>query len=692
MSFWEKENDEYDEENEDDDDEEFKSSKDRIIFLIDARLSMKETNAKGESHLKNCLHVALEVMKTKIVAQDAAAVGVMFFGSREKDSPESMDGVYTLCPLAPPSAEMIRKVKYLVNNDISVFDGMIGSQGIEKRSCPLKQALWACSQMFSTKDLKKIDFKRVWIFTNDDNPNVAYPIEQKATVTVAKDCAEAGIEISLWHLNSLTRIFNPKIFYESLLLAATTLTPEEKESQATTLGEEGEEALTALDNRMVGAGCDGFDALITAVKRKEYRKRRLCRFYFSFGFPEGFDFTALLNANTNNTNNTIGSQAQPIPNTQASATTATGTTATTGAPTSHVMGIQLYKLFNVTKRPYHTWLYGRNNQPLKSSTKYFIERTGEYVTNERIQTYLDVAGTRVAMNSEEMKELKSAGNVIGGQNIGMRFLACLPKAEFPIYELNVESPYFIYPDESMMKGSNALFECFVRECITQELIPIVRFNRLPSTAPRLAALLPQLEILDEDQSPIQPIGFHVITLPFVDEIRFNPYQGSNLYDKLFTATTTAASNNIPKEQQAVIPLVDELIEAFSLPKDFIFWKEWENPSLQQFYTVLQTIALNEEELEWQAARDDRMKPDGNVIAQVEATTSSSSSSDGVVHRLKQALGWSEEGDEVVESGGKKRAPAGTTVSSITIMCYVIMYVIMCMISLDKAKRSWCRRR
>lgn len=120
---------------------------DRIIFLIDARTSMHEKNLKGESHLLNGLKVALEVMKTKIIAQDNSSVGVTFFGTREKDPAETTDGLYSLFPLGPPSAERIRKLKALID-DPSEFERGIGSQPLTKKFCPLKlrQALWFCSQ------------------------------------------------------------------------------------------------------------------------------------------------------------------------------------------------------------------------------------------------------------------------------------------------------------------------------------------------------------------------------------------------------------------------------------------------------------------------------------------------------------------------------------------------------------------
>eukprot|EP01042_Synura_sphagnicola_P010521 gene10521-13498_t len=75
MSIWERENEEENDENEADEDEEFRSQTDRMVFLIDARADMLETNSKGETHLQNCLAVALEAITTKIISQDASTIG-----------------------------------------------------------------------------------------------------------------------------------------------------------------------------------------------------------------------------------------------------------------------------------------------------------------------------------------------------------------------------------------------------------------------------------------------------------------------------------------------------------------------------------------------------------------------------------------------------------------------------------------
>lgn len=80
---------------------------------------------------------------------------------------------------------------------------------------------------------------------------------------MAKDSAETGVEISLWHMNSHSSpdsSFDTKKFYEKLLILdvdENLLDPEERDDR--------------LAGRMIGAGFDTFDDMITQVSS--------CHFY-----------------------------------------------------------------------------------------------------------------------------------------------------------------------------------------------------------------------------------------------------------------------------------------------------------------------------------------------------------------------------------------------------------------------------
>ena len=229
MSWWDKESGEgSDDEGNDGADGEFSTVNDRIIFLIDGRAAMSEKNANGETHLQNSLTISLAVMKSKIIASgENASIGLAFFGTKDRDATAageandgatSTNGVLTLFNLSPPSAQRIRQLQSLIDNPAELAHTVQPHPQTlaNATACPIKQALWTCSQSFGANDYRKSDMKRIWIFTNDDNPNSRSPIEQAATITVARDCAQAGIEISLWHMDGKDHAFDPEKFYMQL--------------------------------------------------------------------------------------------------------------------------------------------------------------------------------------------------------------------------------------------------------------------------------------------------------------------------------------------------------------------------------------------------------------------------------------------------------------------------------------------
>ena len=90
---------------------------------------------------------------------------------------------------------------------------------------PLKEALWACMNEFSLRAKTRFQwFKRIWIFTNEDDPNAevagAGVAEQELIIQVSKDCAQTDAEISLWYMNIPGKSsFDVDKFYTKVLSA-----------------------------------------------------------------------------------------------------------------------------------------------------------------------------------------------------------------------------------------------------------------------------------------------------------------------------------------------------------------------------------------------------------------------------------------------------------------------------------------
>lgn len=621
MSIWERENEEENDENEADEDEEFRSQTDRMVFLIDARADMLETNSKGETHLQNCLAVALEAIKTKIISQDASTIGVIFFGCRSNDEGEA-PGVYTLFPISTPSAKNIRLLQAMIE-DIGEFERLVGSQSPSNPLCPLKQALWRCKLAFGTKDLKKTDFKRVWIFTNDDYPNAPFPEEQNKVVQIAKDCADGGIEISLWHCDrSAHRAFSPALFYHRLLKASILKTAD---------GDEDEDELDEEENlqsRMMGGGFDGFDSSVASVRRKQFRKRRMGQLLFSF-------------------------TDRPLLSPSGDAAEADG------ADREPLMCVRLYKTVQILKKPLHTWISMRSNEPVATVTRYLDASSGAIVPPEQIETYVDVQGRAVPLGADDVAAIKRRDPWTGYRPVaidkkdplktrvpGIRLLCCFPRKQLPL-QLTLSTPYFLFPGESAVKGSAALFESFLRELLRHDLVALVRFTRnLSAGKPTPAVLLPQAEVV-VDGVQVTPPGLQCVPLPCVEDLRFNP-QPDNvaLLDDPLVQSPSGGDGEVLRAVKAYASAMalDAGEEGFSHATDI------DNPSLQLFYALLQAVALNEEQLAWKPETHDTLRPRPELLERAQPALSS-------LQALLQLFGDDAEADAVEAKGRKRAAPA-----------------------------------
>ena len=85
--------------------------------------------------------------------------------------------------------------------------------------------------------------------------------------------------------------------------------------------------------------------------------------------------------------------------------------------------------------------------------------------------------------------------------------------------MHVKPGHFLYPDEKTIEGSTTLFSSLLTKCLERKKFMLCEIIARSNTSPRLAALCPQEEELDENRLQKNPPGFHLIYLPFADDFR-----------------------------------------------------------------------------------------------------------------------------------------------------------------------------
>jgi ATP-dependent DNA helicase 2 subunit 1 len=181
---------------------------------------------------------------------------------------------------------------------------------------------------------------------------------------------------------------------------------------------------------------------------------------------------------------------------------------------------------------------------------------------------------------DEMKTIKYIGEP------SLVLLGFKPTARIKA-QFNVKAPYFIYPDDGNIKGSTAAFHALLLACAEMQQVMIARLIYRRLSIPRFVALLPQLETFDSLGNQETSPGFHLVFLPYADDLRNLNYEATPITDE-------------PLKLSA-----KKVVDALKLPIKFDS-TAISNPALQKHYTVVQAIALEEDMPE---EVEDSLQPD-----------------------------------------------------------------------------------
>ena len=154
---------------------------------------------------------------------------------------------------------------------------------------------------------------------------------------------------------------------------------------------------------------------------------------------------------------------------------------------------------------------------------------------------------------------------------------------------NIHESYFIYPNELFSNGSGTLVDAMIKQMLNKNKCAIVKFVSREGSVVKICALIPQAEKYDEDYFQTPP-GFNMIILPWADDIRSN----SEIMAKY--------PKELPKVNEEQSELAKKIIKKMNISFDC---RAFENVELQKFYSTLQALALEENNIE---QVDDTMQP------------------------------------------------------------------------------------
>src|SRR5690349_13352257 len=102
----------------------------------------------GELPFQMAVRAALQVVQVKIISSDWDLVAWALYGTQEKRNVNDLDGVVVLRGLAEPDVQAVVDLEALAETNIADTYGQVGAE------FPMRDALWACSSLFTAAAAK----------------------------------------------------------------------------------------------------------------------------------------------------------------------------------------------------------------------------------------------------------------------------------------------------------------------------------------------------------------------------------------------------------------------------------------------------------------------------------------------------------------------------------------------------------
>ncbi|KAI0090224.1 SPOC like C-terminal domain-containing protein [Irpex rosettiformis] len=506
--------DEWNKLDEDDEDElqdssAFEGKKDVILFAIDCSKSMLELRDDPnyeDSSVKTCnimvaLDAAIQIQKKKVIVGPNDSVGVMFYNTSRKSEgseqgSEIKRGNFIFQSISPISAPKVQELSRLLDAarldpDLlrETFPPLAGTR------VPMGDVFTSCNWIMRD-GAPKTATKRIFLITDEDDPNPGLGSSRLLTSakTTLIDLTQAGITIEPFFISTDEKLFDVSRYYSNVLIQ-TEIT-EDEDSSPEFLPES--VSITRIED------------LLAQMRFHEVPKRAL--FSVPFHLAEGF---------------TIGVKGYGLVTEQRKGT---------------------YKYFidrgdgmeAINTRT--DWVDKTSGLAVKKDEIMYGASLGETVKAETVEDDGDSAdgiqegsiaravplNVKVFYTADEVKSFRTLGLEPQLKLLGFKTRKSLRAED------NVKHSIFIYPDEMSYSGSRRTFSALVTTMIKKKRIGLVLAMTRRNATPTFCAMIPQAEKLEEG-GWVEPAGFHLITLPFADDIRAAPDQvlsGARASDEL----------------------------------------------------------------------------------------------------------------------------------------------------------------
>ena len=611
--------------------------KDAVLFLIDCRSSMFQkrlaTAVAAEDDLSNkptvggsafarAVRSALQFYQDKVVTSERDLSGLLLFGCKHHLNPFDFPNIYIFHDMDLPSASRVQELEVLskageftpdgvVSETFKDFEQFIGhfTPGVDARGnekpLVMSEVLWAAQHMFRHLPTKNITYRRMFLFTDDDDPVRGAAVERDKSIARMKDLADGGVTLEVFVDSSLRGAAGhrpsgtgPSGFGtgtgtgsgssslhrahhsasasgghpSSMPAGVPSASPDRRSgSPAGRGGTPSGGQIVSGSSGTSGAPTSGlpvfdtakfWDQLLQPSRRPNSLGGRSADYddnrddacgavHVSSGAADAADqFDALLSEIRMRTfpQRSNGTLAMQIG---------------TGAGSPKVT-VGVFLPIMKVKKPTFTWLEGSTNAIITSETRTIRPDTGAEVLPEEILLEGKVGGSMVKFTPQEVSNMKSQFGQPGISIIAFKSQDTL-KAKY-----NISRSAFLHPtiDDP---NERKLFVQLHRSLRAQKKVGIASMIPRAGAPPRLVALLPSDDAHSVPDA-VQGTGFHLIYLPYADDVRSLKFETH------------------PKPSEAAVNKAKRVIRKLSVDYEPAAIA---NPARQQQYHHLQQLALME---------------------------------------------------------------------------------------------------
>ncbi|TFY53984.1 hypothetical protein EVJ58_g9130 [Rhodofomes roseus] len=511
---------EEDEEEELEDASYYEGKKDVILFCIDCSPSMLELHDDPNyedlqtCHLYTALEAAMNIEKRKVMVGPNDAVGIMLFNTtrrNEKDgqSAEIKKGNFVYQPIETINAPNVQEVMRLLEaarEDPNLLRETFPP--MTEGRIPMGDVFTSCNWVIRD-GAPKTATKRVFLVTDEDDPHPGAAKERLITTarTTLIDLVQAGVTVEPFFISTEDKPFDPSNFYSSVLLPTNVV--DEDDAGGNVLPE--------------SISIARVDDLLEQMRIREVPKR--AQFSVPFQLAEGF---------------TIGVKGYGLITEQKKGSYKYFVDLGDRMDVVNSRTVYVDEVGGLVIGLGSLSSNGINHQDTqaeadKARVLYGMElgSTAESAEDEEGEEGLRVAPAnckgclmdnmpftiKVFYTAEELRSFRTLGLDPIIKLLGFKSQSKLN------FEDNVKHSLFIYPDEMTYSGSKRTFTALLRTMLNKNRMGIVLTLTRRNASPQFCALLPQAEKVDEGGWH-EPAGFHLIPLPFADDIRAAPVQES----------------------------------------------------------------------------------------------------------------------------------------------------------------------